>query len=133
MNETQEHRDRSKRPSDIIKAEFDPERLDGRTKAAQAMKAMQKRLEEDPSGVTMEILRRDISMNDQLSKMVMTFVLRNPGKVINEKTGQIEQSIFKDLLKLQEQNRRALIALHQLSPKCGNDTLDYAKVVMEAE
>ncbi len=46
---------------------------------------------------------------------------------MNPTTKQLEQDIFKDLLRFQEQNRRAILAINQVSQNKAADPVTNAK------
>ncbi|MBG0789855.1 MAG: hypothetical protein H0S80_05080 [Desulfovibrionaceae bacterium] len=89
----------SKSDSKKLAANLKAGKLDGRTKPVIAMKAIEKRLEQDQQAAMLERLRRDIAVNEVIVEYLTAAILKNPAKP--------SQTLLHDLRQFQEQSRRA--------------------------
>ena len=127
-------RKRKERTDQRLLAEIEAGKLDERTKPAIAMRKTRAALEEDQQAASMELLRRDISVNVLLQDIITARIANDSSSMFDPKTGRLDSSVMNDLLKLQEQNRRALVALNQIKGKSGGgDAASNAKAVLEVE
>jgi hypothetical protein len=139
IHETTEKRGRGRprkrklRTDERLLAEIEAGRLDERTKPALAIKQTIRALEDDQKAASLELLRRDIAVNKVLEDVVVNLILNSPESLVNPTTKQLEQDIFKDLLRFQEQNRRAILAINQVSQNKAADPVTNAKAVLEVD
>lgn len=126
-------RKRKLRTDERLLAEIEAGRLDERTKPALAIKQTIRALEDDQKAASLELLRRDIAVNKVLEDVVVNLILNSPESLVNPTTKQLEQDIFKDLLRFQEQNRRAILAINQVSQNKAADPVTNAKAVLEVD
>lgn len=126
-------RKRKLRTDERLLAEIEAGKLDERTKPALAIKQTIRALEDDQKAASLELLRRDIAVNKVLEDVVVNLILNSPESLVNPTTKQLEQDIFKDLLRFQEQNRRAILAINQVSQNKAADPVTNAKAVLEVD
>jgi hypothetical protein len=126
-------RKRKLRTDERLLTEIEAGRLDERTKPALAIKQTIRALEDDQKAASLELLRRDIAVNKVLEDVVVNLILNYPESLVNPTTKQLEQDIFKDLLRFQEQNRRAILAINQVSQNKAADPVTNAKAVLEVD
>jgi len=126
-------RKRKLRTDERLLAEIEAGKLDERTKPALAIKQTIRALEDDQKAASLELLRRDIAVNKVLEDVVVNLILNSPESLVNPTTKQLEQDIFKDLLRFQEQNRRAILAINQVSQNKATDPVTNAKAVLEVD
>lgn len=126
-------RKRRLRTDERLLAEIEAGKLDERTKPALAIKQTIRALEDDQKAASLELLRRDIAVNKVLEDVVVNLILNSPESLVNPTTKQLEQDIFKDLLRFQEQNRRAILAINQVSQNKAADPVTNAKAVLEVD
>lgn len=126
-------RKRKLRTDERLLTEIEAGRLDERTKPALAIKQTIRALEDDQKAASLELLRRDIAVNKVLEDVVVNLILNSPESLVNPTTKQLEQDIFKDLLRFQEQNRRAILAINQVSQNKAADPVTNAKAVLEVD
>lgn len=126
-------RKRKLRTDERLLAEIEAGRLDERTKPALAIKQTIRALEDDQKAASLELLRRDIAVNKVLEDVVVNLILNCPESLVNPVTKQLEQDVFKDLLRFQEQNRRAILAINQVSQNKAADPVTNAKAVLEVD
>jgi hypothetical protein len=126
-------RKRKLRTDERLLTEIEAGRLDERTKPALAIKQTIRALEDDQKAASLELLRRDIAVNKVLEDVVVNLILNSPESLVNPTTKQLEQDIFKDLLRFQEQNRRAILAINQVSQNKAADPITNAKAVLEVD
>lgn len=119
------------RGKDVI-AMLDGRALDGRTKEAKEIAALQEAFAKNPRQTAQAALRAALSFNTVLSKKIMNLALQEPDDCIVD--GRLSPLLGIDLVKFQKAIIANLETLLKIAPADQGKSGDsYADVVLEAE